>query len=571
MVVSDFLSLKRRSRVGDAGQFNDLADHTGNTAEMARHIVVTGATGLLGQTLMGLLRSHGYDPTGFSLFGRQGTVAGDIADRRQITARLDRVRPDYVFHLAAIARPQACEAEPQRAWSVNVEATDTIADWCRRNDSGLLFTSSDWVFDGDDGPYDEDRPARPATAYGRTKLAAEAFCTTIGAVARLSLLRNDVDYPRPDFLQSAIERMQRGETVTAAADEWRSPLVVSRAAAALVALATRDYRGIIHVGGEQSGTPLEFLREAAAHGGFDPELAIPISRSVLGPANRPRDVRLDSRRLQILMQQPVQAADVPLGIVIPVYNGAHCLGGTLAALATQTRPGMAVAVIVNGSTDASAEIARQGLALVARTGADTTMLELPRASRAKALDAGDAAIGDRHRLYIDQDAVVSHNALADILVALQGGAGFVGARAEWRGGTPLVRAAMAAWNALPYVQRSPATAGTYAVSAAGRRRWSSWPEAIPDDKFARLHFRPAERRRLPDVVYGVEAPTDFSGLVAARRRYRRFNAALRTAYPELTQNDLDRGPVNLAGLSLRNLPGLSVLLAAHLLAWSNHG
>jgi len=444
---------------------------------------------------------------------------------------------------------------------VNVEGTHNIADWCRSANSGLLFASSDWVYDGQCGPYDENREARPATVYGRTKLAAEGPCASLGTIARLGPVLNDIGHVRRDFYQDAIDHMRRGERVNAVTDEWRSPVNASQAAAALLCLAKRNVKGIVNVGGERSGTPLDFLQRAAAEAGVNADLIVPTSRLALGHVDRPRDVRLDSHRLRTMMTDENR-----FGVIIPVHNGAHCLGETLGNLATQTRAGMTVVVVVNGSSDKSAEVGCCGLEKIASTGASTRLLVLPSASRAKALDAGDAIVGDVDRLYIDQDAILGPHALERIYSALRDGADFIGAKAEWRGGTSAVQAAMAAWNALRYVERSPATAGAYAVSAAGRRRWADWPDNIPDDKFARLNFRPAERRRLPDAVYGVEAPTNFSDLVAARCRYHRSNIALRTAYPELLQNDLSRGPTNLAGLSLRQVPGLSILLAAHMAA-----
>ena len=252
-------------------------------------------------------------------------------------------------------------------------------------------------------------------------------------------------------------------------------------------------------------------------------------------------------------------------IIIPVYQGARQLGPTLATLAAQVSGNTAVAVVMNGPRDRSYEVARAGLKTLAAQGAITQLVEIARPSRPAALTAGDrSGPQSGHRLYLDQDAILSPGALQNILAALEDGADFVAGVAEWRGGSFIVRSAMRAWNALPYVRRSPATAGMYALSARGRARWNEWPEGFPDDKFARMHFHLDERRRLNDVRYSVEAPTDFRALTLARRRYRTSNRVLRQGYPELMTTDKGRSVLANLGLAPCFWPGAAILMCAEM-------
>ncbi|HEY0649655.1 glycosyltransferase family 2 protein [Phenylobacterium sp.] len=249
-----------------------------------------------------------------------------------------------------------------------------------------------------------------------------------------------------------------------------------------------------------------------------------------------------------------------LEVIVPVHNGEIELPRMLAALAPQVWDEVRVTLVLNGCSDASEAIARDGLATIQASGAEARLLQAPRASRPAALNTGETD-AQGHRLYLDQDAVLSPDALRLILDAIDSGAHFVGAGALWRTRSPLVAMAMQAWNHIPYVVEQPVTAGMYAVSASGRARWGAWPDALPDDKFARLQFAPAERVRPAGLTYSVAAPDSFAGLIAARRRYFQSNVALREARPELFAQDGARYD-RLWRLAPAQWPGAIVLAAA---------
>ena len=156
--------------------------------------------------------------------------------------------------------------------------------------------------------------------------------------------------------------------------------------------------------------------------------------------------------------------------------------------------------------------------------------------RTKAFAAAEATLTDGPRLYLDQDAVLSPYALRQLAAALRPETGtlFVTLRPlvvparSW-----ITRAFYRTWLELPYVRKSPVSAGAYAVSAAGRARWTNWPALHSDDKFVRLQFELAERRRLDTASYEVVAPEGFLALIRARRRYLRGNTELAECFPEV--------------------------------------
>ena len=255
-----------------------------------------------------------------------------------------------------------------------------------------------------------------------------------------------------------------------------------------------------------------------------------------------------------------------IDIIIPTRNGGQTLLRTLTALAAQVAPRDRVHVVLNGCIDDSVAAAGAGLVLVREKGAHGVIIECAAAGRPSALTAGDAAAtGDR--VYLDHDVILSDGGLALIRSALRGGADFACGEARWRTPSPWVRSAMNAWNRLPYVCDGRVTAGMFAVSKSGRLRWTAWPGQLPDDKWARLHFRPSERVRIPELYYSVAAPATFSGLVEIRRRYNRSNRALAAAEPVRLADDVPRSRgLTAFALDPRQAPGSLILAAAELTA-----
>ncbi|MBV8456350.1 MAG: sugar nucleotide-binding protein, partial [Acetobacteraceae bacterium] len=136
--------------------------------EMARQLLVTGATGTLGRAFSRIC----------DLRGLAHTVTGraelDIAEPTSISAALDRLRPWAVVNTAGYVRVADAEREPQRCYRENTEGAAEVARACARLGIPLLTFSSDLVFDGRLGrPYVENDAPCPSCVYGASKAEAE--------------------------------------------------------------------------------------------------------------------------------------------------------------------------------------------------------------------------------------------------------------------------------------------------------------------------------------------------------------------------------------------------------------
>jgi dTDP-4-dehydrorhamnose reductase len=271
-------------------------------------IVLTGASGQLGGYVSLWLRRAGFEVVAWS-GQEQGERAGvplrqvDLADLEAVERALWEADPGAIIHAAAMSTIEGVRLDPVRARTVNVSATQFLADWSARHGRKLIYTSTDLVFDGRLGGYREDDRAAPVLAYGRSKFEAEpaVLAAPGGIVARTSLLYGPAQGGKATYYDRTVAALRRGEILTFFEDEFRTPLDLSTAAEVLVRLAGSDMAGLVHVGGTERLSRFELSRRIAGALGFDRSLVRANRQShVTFPEPRPADVSLDTSRLAAL-------------------------------------------------------------------------------------------------------------------------------------------------------------------------------------------------------------------------------------------------------------------------------
>jgi dTDP-4-dehydrorhamnose reductase len=173
----------------------------------------------------------------------------DLEDRVGLRALLEASTCDAVINCAAMASPEACEAEPGRAESVNALAPEVMATVCRERGLPFVHFSTDYVVDGrDPGLKDESAATDGGACYGRSKLAGERrvleACPT-ALVCRVSWVFGE---GLPSFLDSVVDRALRGEMVEAVADKWSKPtsaMDISRSVEKLIRCP--EASGVLHL------------------------------------------------------------------------------------------------------------------------------------------------------------------------------------------------------------------------------------------------------------------------------------------------------------------------------------
>jgi dTDP-4-dehydrorhamnose reductase len=159
--------------------------------------------------------------------------------------------PQLVIHCAALSRSPACQADPALAQKLNVEVTAGLAELAA--DIPFFLFSSDLVFDGREGNYDESASPNPLSVYAETKVAAEqiVLANPKHTVIRTSL--NGGASPTGDrgFNEEMRRAWQSGKTLKMFTDEFRSPLPAAVTARAVWELVALNKPGIYHIAGRE--------------------------------------------------------------------------------------------------------------------------------------------------------------------------------------------------------------------------------------------------------------------------------------------------------------------------------
>jgi dTDP-4-dehydrorhamnose reductase len=180
-------------------------------------IVILGAGGRLGAALMREYREK-YDLAGFN------HAQLDLVNLDDARGKLGGMNFDVLINAAAFTNVDACETERDRAFRINAEAPNILAQICNEKDAKLIHFSTDYVFDGEKRvPYTEDDQANPISAYGESKLAGERNVLAAGdgnLVVRVSWVFGP---DRPSFIDAMIKRAQEDEKIDAISDKFSTP------------------------------------------------------------------------------------------------------------------------------------------------------------------------------------------------------------------------------------------------------------------------------------------------------------------------------------------------------------
>ncbi len=257
-----------------------------------------------------------------------------------------------------------------------------------------------------------------------------------------------------------------------------------------------------------------------------------------------------------------------LSIIIPASNEAGLIGPCLDALLASTGPARAeVIVAANGCTDRTAAIAEGHRAAAEARGWTLRVLDLAQGGKIGALNAADAVATGATRAYLDADVTVSPGLMAALAAVLdRPDPAYASGRVRITGGPGRISRAYARlWSRVPFMTHGVPGCGLFAVNAAGRARWGTFPDIISDDTFVRLSFAPHERHRVTHLYDWPIAPT-FARLVAVRRRQDTGVAEVAALDPALSARD-GTPPLRAAGalkLALGDPAGFAVYAAVAL-------
>ena len=284
--------------------------------------LVTGANGLVAGRLLRTLASRGHEVIGLGRGHQRATDLGgaqyvsiELGDAVTLGLALKELSPQVIINCAAMTDVDGCERDPLGAYTANVEAVATLARGARELGSHLVHVSTDYVFDGNAGPYDVDAIPNPRGTYAITKHAGEEAVRALLPSASWTIARTAVVYGWPstgknNFGSWLIDALSSGKNVKLFTDQWVSPTHASNAAQMLAELSERRLAGIWHTSGADVVDRVTFGQQLCARFGFDAGLIEPSRMADVSlPSPRPAKSGLNvSRTLEALSAKPLSLA-----------------------------------------------------------------------------------------------------------------------------------------------------------------------------------------------------------------------------------------------------------------------
>ncbi len=267
-----------------------------------KKILVTGSNGLLGQKITDLAladetialiatsRGENRHPV------KQGYryVDLDILDKQRLTETIAEYRPHTIINTAAMTNVDACEHDPEGCRKLNVEAVASLVELCETYDIHLIHLSTDFIFDGEDGPYAEDALPNPLSLYGQSKWDAEKIIqqsTCKWTILRTILVYGVVaDMSRSNIVLWAKGALEKEQPLNVVNDQWRTPTLAEDLAQACILAATKEAEGIFHISGKDLFAIHELVAAVADFWNLDGSLIREVSSSTLSQA-APRPAR----------------------------------------------------------------------------------------------------------------------------------------------------------------------------------------------------------------------------------------------------------------------------------------
>jgi len=291
---------------------------------MRETILVTGVHGLVGQYFLQLpelskfnvvATSRGVCRVNELLKENMVYVDVDITDELRINEVIAEYQPSVVLHLGAAAQPDWCEENQSACLEINVKATEYLAKATEQVNGFFIYISTDFVFDGNGGPYTEADEANPVNFYGKSKLAGEDVVKNISktwAIVRTVLVYgNTIDGTRSNILTWAKNALVENRPIKVVGDQIRTPTYAGDLADGILKVAIQKAEGIWHISGKDTVSPFDIAIKVANYLNLDTNLITKVDASVFTqPAIRPLKTGFNIQKaINELEYQPISLVE----------------------------------------------------------------------------------------------------------------------------------------------------------------------------------------------------------------------------------------------------------------------
>jgi dTDP-4-dehydrorhamnose reductase len=258
-----------------------------------KRILVFGANGMLGQRLVEFYsRQQGLQLLSCSVedapvLSGQEYRQIDITRRDDVKDLMYDFYPDVIINAAAYTNVDLSEKEKELAWKTNVKGVEYITEVSRVIDSHIVHISTDYIFNGKNGPYSEKDKPSPLGYYARTKLASENVLRISGTY--FTILRTNVLYgiarnSRPDFVRWVVNSVRGGKQIKIVTDQINNPTFIDDLIQAISKVIEYKKYGVYNIGGKEFLSRYDFTMKIADFFHLDKKLILPITTDELNQA-----------------------------------------------------------------------------------------------------------------------------------------------------------------------------------------------------------------------------------------------------------------------------------------------
>jgi dTDP-4-dehydrorhamnose reductase len=263
-------------------------------------VLITGSNGLLGQHLIPVFLQDsrytviatGRGPNRLPVQDGYTYEATNLRDATSVQHLLEKHKPDVLVHAAAMTQVDDCERNKDACWDINVSATRYLIQAAEKTNTFFLFLSTDFVFDGLQGPYAEEDAVNPLSYYGASKVAAERLVRNsklAWSIVRTVLVYGvAADPKRSNIITWVKNNLEQGKKLKVVTDQWRTPTLVQDLAAGCKLVADKKATGIYHISGSETLTPYEMAVQTAGYFKLNPQMLEQVdAKTFTQPAKRP--------------------------------------------------------------------------------------------------------------------------------------------------------------------------------------------------------------------------------------------------------------------------------------------
>ena len=265
-----------------------------------KNVLLTGANGLLGQKLVYALKSRNDIELLATGIGQNRLIdqanysfqSLDITNKTEVDQTVKQFSPHVIINCAAMTNVDACELSQKQCWDINVNGVKYLTNAGAKSGSHFIHLSTDFVFDGEDGPYNESDTPNPLHYYAKSKLESEKI--VIENCVNWSIARTIIVYgitdnmSRSNLVLWAKGEIEKGNTINVVNDQFRSPTLAEDLAKGCISIMDKNAYGLFHLSGPTRYSILEMVYMVAEFYNLDKSLINPVSsKSLNQPAKRP--------------------------------------------------------------------------------------------------------------------------------------------------------------------------------------------------------------------------------------------------------------------------------------------